>query len=68
MSVEFFVSKDVIPSKAQGLGHDFEWDPSGTGVPRWTCRRRTCGRAVINYDGNVYGSATEHECTSEVAK
>jgi hypothetical protein len=49
--------------KAADLGHDVEWDPGRQ--PRWTCRRRGCGRAVVNCDANVYGSATTEACRGE---
>lgn len=53
------------PTKGEADGHDLEWDPPAamTAARRWTCR--TCGNAVIDYCGNVYGSATEQPCGSE---
>jgi hypothetical protein len=45
---------------ATSRGHDIEWDPSATGVARWTCKR--CGRAVLIHNGVTWGSATENDC------
>lgn len=46
---------------AEAKGHTVEWDPPGlSSAKRWTCA--TCGRAAIDYHGNVYGSATTEEC------
>jgi hypothetical protein len=43
-------------------GHQVAWDPpSGmSAARRWTCL--DCGATVIDYWGNVYGSATEQTC------
>lgn len=48
--------------RATALGHDMEWDPPAavTATSRWTCK--TCGSAVLDYRGNVYGSAIEKTC------
>jgi hypothetical protein len=43
---------------AYELGHNMKWDPGR--LARWTCS--VCGRAVINCDGNVYGSALTNPC------
>ena len=48
--------------KATGLGHTVEWNPPAaiTAARRWT--RTACGSAVLDYDGRIYGSATEITC------
>lgn len=50
------------PAKATDLGHAPVWDPPAamTAALRWTC---PCGATVLDYRGNVYGSATEQACT-----
>ena len=49
-------------AKAQELGHTVEWDPPAalTRARRWTCT--CCGATVLDYCGNVYGSAVEMTC------
>ena len=49
------------PAKATDRGHAPKWDPPAgmTAALRWTC---ACGATVIDYRGNVYGSATERDC------
>jgi hypothetical protein len=48
--------------RAAALGHQVEWDPPAamTAGKRWTCT--ACGAAVLDYCGNVYGSAVERTC------
>jgi hypothetical protein len=50
------------PNVAVQLGHTLEWNPPHalTSARRWTCK--TCGAAVLDYHGNVYGSAVENTC------
>lgn len=50
--------------RAEALGHIVEWDPpSGlSSASRWTCTNRRCGAAVLEYNGNIYGSAVEKTC------
>lgn len=45
--------------------HTLEWDPPAalTAAKRWTCT--ACGYAVLDYDGNIYGSAVINPCTPE---
>lgn len=55
---------DQLPERAvqiaAGLGHTVEWDPPGlSSARRWTC---PCGLTVIDYAGNIYGSATTQWC------
>jgi hypothetical protein len=49
------------PRQATDRGHTPEWDPPAglTAALRWTC---VCGDAVLDYQGNVYGGATERDC------
>jgi hypothetical protein len=54
------MASDAVPLRMREYGHEPEWDPSFTGVPRWTCPK--CGRAALNYNGNRYGSAYEFRC------
>lgn len=51
---------------ARSMGHDMEWDPPAalTRARRWTCTRRECGEAVIDYDGNISGDAATRSCTA----
>lgn len=42
-------------------GHTPVYD--GGRVERWTCT--TCGRAVLRYGFNIYGSATTEPCTPD---
>lgn len=54
---------DTPPERAARRGHVVQWDPP-FGIPsveRWTCSG--CGLAVLRYRGNVYGNATENDCT-----
>lgn len=54
--------------KATDLGHAPVWDPPAamTAALRWTC---PCGATVLDYNGNVYGSATTRRCAhAEVAR
>lgn len=47
-------------------GHTLEWDPPVlSSVRRWTCK--TCGDAVLDCRGNVYGGATERTCDESLA-
>lgn len=47
-------------------GHAFEADhPGHSAAGRWTCK--TCGDAVLNYRGNIYGGATERSCEESQA-
>jgi len=50
------------PRRATDHGHQPEWDPPAamTAALRWTC---PCGATVLDYQGNVYGSATERDCS-----
>ncbi|MDH6709785.1 hypothetical protein P3T27_006534 [Kitasatospora sp. MAA19] len=43
--------------------HQLEWDPPAaiTAVSRWTCA--SCGDAVLDNRGYVYGGATTTACT-----
>lgn len=43
-------------------GHKVEHDPPAgmTAARRWTCV--TCGDAVIDYLGNIYGGAIDRTC------
>lgn len=52
------------PAEATRLGHCPTWDPPAamTAAKRWTCG---CGHAVLDYCGNVYGSAVEIECPNQ---
>lgn len=47
---------------AAALGHELEWDPPHelSNARRWTCKR--CGRALLCFQGNWYGSALETQC------
>ena len=49
------------PLRAEGWGHHLVWDPPAalTAARRWTCDDPRCGATVIDYRGNVYGSAVE---------
>lgn len=52
------------PAKATSRGHAPQWDPPfASAALRWTC---PCGAAVLDYHGNVYGSATTKDCPQEV--
>lgn len=58
-----------LPEAAQPAvtvrGHALAWDPPAamTSRRRWTCERRTCGRAVlVGPDGHAYGSALATSC------
>lgn len=53
---------DTTPvTRANARGHEVENDgPTLGGASRWTCRR--CGRAVLRYANNVYGSAVDEDC------
>jgi hypothetical protein len=53
---------EAPPKQAVDLDHDLEWDPPAamTAAKRWTCR--ACGSTVLDYLGNVYGSAAEQAC------
>ena len=43
-------------------GHTVVADgPTAGGASRWTCTE--CGRAVLQYAANIYGSAVEADCT-----
>ncbi len=59
------MSASTAPKRATDLGHTPEWDPPAamTAALRWTCTE--CGATVIDYCGNVYGSATERGCAEE---
>ncbi len=48
--------------RAADRGHVVVSDPPHdlSAGRRWTCRK--CGAAVIDYRGNVYGSAIEQDC------
>lgn len=48
-------------------GHTVEWDPPWgmTAARRWTCTR--CHDAVLDYAGNVYGSAATRTCDEAYA-
>ncbi|HEX2242427.1 MAG TPA: hypothetical protein VHK27_04055, partial [Gammaproteobacteria bacterium] len=48
--------------RASSFGHNvFEDHPEGLSkVRRWTCL--TCGRAVLRYEMNIYGTAVEVRC------
>lgn len=50
--------------QAAGRGHVLEVDsPHGlSSVRRLTCTKRECGRAILNYRGNIYGSALSEDC------
>lgn len=50
------------PERAAAIGHIPVIDPpSGmSAAQRWTCA--TCGAAVIDYLGNIYGSALDGPC------
>ncbi|MFD8316124.1 hypothetical protein [Kitasatospora purpeofusca] len=49
------------PALAVLRTHQLAWDPPGlSAANRWTCT--ACNRAVIDYRGNVYGSATAGPC------
>lgn len=50
------------PLKATARGHLPVWDPPAglTKARRWTC---PCGATALDYVGNVYGTATERDCT-----
>jgi hypothetical protein len=56
------------PTNGAAQSHNLEPDPpSGmTAALRWTCR--DCGHAVLDYLGNVYGSAVEKPCTGPYRK
>jgi hypothetical protein len=55
------------PQKAEARGHRPVHDgPTMGGADRWTCS--LCGRAVLLYAGNVYGSAIEVDCDVEVCE
>lgn len=50
-------------TRAAEFGHKAEWDPPAnvlTAARRWTCK---CGATVIDYQGNIYGSAVERSCS-----
>jgi hypothetical protein len=61
------MTTDPAVTKATELGHTVEWDPPAalSAARRWTCT--ACGSAVIDYNGNIYGSATEITCEALVA-
>jgi hypothetical protein len=52
------------PAEARWRGHTLAWDPPHalSNVARWTCTNQACGAAVLSYQGNVYGQATETFC------
>jgi hypothetical protein len=56
------MSSTTAPEAAVAKGHTLEWDPPAamTAALRWTCS--DCESSVIDYRGNVYGSATEKTC------
>lgn len=60
MSTEYRTESAVLA--AESMGHDVAWDPPAalTAARRWTCTR--CPATVIDYNGNVYGSATTTQC------
>lgn len=48
-------------ARAEARGHKLEFDPPfASAALRWTCT--VCGRAVIQYGSNIYGSAVESDC------
>lgn len=57
----------VAPKVATDLGHTPVWDPPAamTAALRWTC---PCSATVLDYRGNVYGSATEKPCAHAAAR
>lgn len=57
--------RKAVRRAQEEFGHDVGWDPpSGlSSARRWTCLRRTCGRAVLIYGDNIYGSAVTEQCT-----
>lgn len=54
--------------RAESRGHHVTFDPPAgmTGTLRWTCTETECGRAVLDYNGNIYGSAIEDDCPAMV--
>lgn len=54
------------PAVAVAHGHTLAPDPPHalSSALRWTCT--TCGDAVLDYRGNVYGRATERPCPGAV--
>lgn len=48
--------------RANARGHAVENDPPAamTAAKRWTCVK--CGATVLDYRGNIYGSAVERDC------
>lgn len=56
-----------IPVKGKSDSHTLQWDPPAalTAALRWTCTE--CGAALLDYQGTIYGSATEHDCAEEKA-
>lgn len=59
------MSGEAAVTRAEALGHWVEHDPPAamTAARRWTCAR--CGAAVLDYLGNIYGSAVEKMCEEE---
>jgi hypothetical protein len=58
--------------RAEARGHTPEWDPSATGIARWTCWARdeagnACFAAVLSYNGNIYGDALTRDCVVKSA-
>jgi hypothetical protein len=49
-----------------GEGHALESDPPAgmTAASRWTCK--TCGDAVLEYNGNIYGGAVDRTCAESL--
>src|SRR4051812_24633952 len=61
---ELAIPADVLAKVKDG--HDIESDPPAgmTRAERWTCK--TCGSAVLRYETNIYGSATELSCAESI--
>lgn len=51
--------------RAAANGHAVEWDPPWglSSAARWSCT--ACGKAVIKFGHNIYGSATEKTCVAQ---
>ena len=58
------MSEPAAPAPARQLGHEPVRDPPAamTAIRRWTC---SCGSAVLDHRGTVYGSATERRCSNQ---
>lgn len=55
--------RTAVQRAQEEFGHDVAWDPPGlSAARRYTCVRRTCGRAVLIYGANIYGSAVTECC------